>query len=397
MNFKIITNNNYKNLLSTYKELEANIEINEIFIASAFFSNDKLIIDWANRGRKIKLLVSLRPPTNYYSLKNIYSNKNIEVKFLGKEFHSKFIIFKNSGIVIGSSNFTNNGIIENLETNFSSTDSVIEKKMQENFTFLWSKANHLEPSDLSEYENIYNIFLNRRMDKELEDFENKIMKNRNNYKMNSISIAEEAKKYLQYWKYIDLIKDIVKEVSENEYPDVPVYLTIDHFWHWIKTVWGKENSSMKQPDINQIKRMFSKYCIWDKTGNNDTLRFYQTSVDVFQNYLSREKINELTTESAKLVYRNLHSGQNRTTRFNSDEEFVRRNDIEKIIKSLSYLLYSLDDIDIKISNLLKNDDYKLDELKESGIQEIIGWVHPGKYPIRNKKSNDAIAMLGYEI
>jgi hypothetical protein len=76
---------------------------------------------------------------------------------------------------------------------------------------------------------------------------------------------------------------------------------------------------------------------------------------------------------------------------------VKENPIQKIRVSLKYLLYSNDELDLRIHNLCVNPYYKLSQFKSSGTQEIIGWVNPKKYPLRNDKADEALKLLGYEI
>lgn len=87
----------------------------------------------------------------------------------------------------------------------------------------------------------------------------------------------------------------------------------------------------------------------------------------------------------------------RTRRFDADKKFITENSIRQIRTSLKYLLYSNDELDLRIHNLCLNPDFKLNQFKSSGTQELIGWVTPDKYPMRNDKADDALKLLGYEL
>ena len=252
----------------------------------------------------------------------------------------------------------------------------------------------LEANDLMIYKDEYdkrNINYNKYNEKlEL------IVKDRNINK--PIIILEEAKKYFIFWKYVDIIKNMIGDISEEEYPDIPIYLTIDHFWHWIKIEWMEKNRKLTNPSNDIIRKMFIEYCRWDKVGNNYTNEINNNSKNIFQKYLSKENIRNLTLDELKIIYSKLHSGGERAVRFKSDEKFITENKIENIINSLEYLLYSNDDIDVRISNLCTDGtQYKLRQMKYSTIQELIGWVNPEKYPIRNNKSDDALELIGFNI
>jgi phosphatidylserine/phosphatidylglycerophosphate/cardiolipin synthase-like enzyme len=149
----ILTNNEFRKLIDAIPDYDKNCD--NILIASAFFSYNDLIESWLKLNKNISLLISLRPPTNYYSLKKIIHNRNIQIRFLGNKFHSKFIIFENTEIplnsIIGSSNFTNGGLDQNIETNILVKDEGFSKDLKRHFIKLWNESFCLEPSDLEKY------------------------------------------------------------------------------------------------------------------------------------------------------------------------------------------------------------------------------------------------------
>jgi hypothetical protein len=122
------------------------------------------------------------------------------------------------------------------------------------------------------------------------------------------------------------------------------------------------------------------------------------SKNLFGNLLSEKNIDTLSKEGARKIYANLHSGAMRTRRFGADEDFITQNSIERIRSSLKYLLYSNDELDLRIHQLCEpKSPLKLKQLKSSGSQELIGWVNPNKYPIRNDKADKALKFLGIDI
>ena len=362
-------NNRFLTLKKKLSELEDKFD--EVNIASAFFNTTELIEKWLNSDKKVKLLISLRPITDYYALRKIMYMDNIEIKFLKSDFHAKLIIILNSNnpvlSVIGSSNFTNGGLETNIETNLVSKNIKITKDIKMIFNSIWEEGYSLENSDMDKYKIVYDRFIEKNMNSETEDLLNELTKERNKNK-SKITI-KEAKEYRLYWNCVNQIRDIVEDISKEEYPNVSVYLTIDHFWHWIKTIWSKENSPLNKPNEGLIAKMFTEYCKWDKENTNYTHEIKRISDEIFKLYLSEDNIKNLDEDKLKEIYSNLHSGKERAIRFSADEQFVNTNDIEKIKKSLYYLLYSKDDIEIKINNLCdKKGEYKLNEMDTSTVR-----------------------------
>lgn len=395
----LITNNDHKKLGECLADIEQ--QATRVVAATAFFSSDEVVAKWLNAGRTVQLLVSLRPPTNYYSLKRLQTMDGIETRFLGKQFHSKFMIFFKGDVpfrsVIGSSNLTHGGLVANIETNVISDDPVFCRNMVEHFLPLWNKSYSLEPYDLERYKLVFDDFQKNTNEEVQNSFEKAVINDRNIARPKNDHVIQEAAAYLKFWRIVNQVKDIVNDLSVAEHPNIPVYLVIDHFWHWVKVIWGKENSALSAPDGETIRRMFSQYCLWDKSNERHLENMYRRSEDIFKKLLSREHIMLLTPDEAKTVYSSLHFGESRSTRFSSHEAFVKKNAIEKIRFSLNYLLYSTDDVTVKIHNMAKNESYRLDEVGLSGIQEILGWVYTEKYPIRNGKADAAIEMLGFRV
>jgi hypothetical protein len=398
----ILTNyeeNNLKKVISNFA-----YKADKIKIASAFFSNTKLINEWLNNSKQVDLLVSLRPPTNYYSLKSVQSNIGITIQFLGDDFHSKFFIFYNNGqpfaCIIGSSNFTAGGLYKNIETNAIFTDTKYLQEIDIQFSSLWERSFSLQPTDLANFKTVFDNFQKREKETEKDqaEFEKKILTKRANQKKKS-KIGKEAKLYFAFWRVIDEVKEMVNDISEQEYPKVPAYISIDHFWHWIKVVWAKENRS--KPTIANrktvIPKLFKEYCDWDKSTGNHTKKMAETSKTMFSKLLSKSNIDNLTKDDARQIYANLHSGGMRTRRFGADKKFIIENSIQKIRNSFKYLLYSNDELDLRIHNLCSNPKFKLSQFSSSSIQELIGWVTPDKYPMRNKKAYESLKLLAYEL
>ncbi|WP_294323550.1 phospholipase D family protein [uncultured Chryseobacterium sp.] len=400
-NNKILTNEGSTDFEELLKSLSNKADI--IKLATAFYSDTKIISQWENDLKKIDLLISLRPPTNYYSLLKIYSKKNINIQFLGKNFHSKFFIFYKDNnpfaCIIGSSNFTAGGIYNNIETNAIIDDVRYLKEIDKEFSKLWDCSYKLQPSDLEDFKIIFDNFRRNAKKEQIqqEEFENKILTDRSS-KSKKSKICRQAIEHHKFWIIVNEIKDIVSEISEREYPDIPVYLVIDHFWHWVKIIWtGNRIHLIMSPNKDlKIKKLFEDYCSWDKSDRRYTDEMAQISKSIFSTLLSQKNIDQLSADNAKTIYASLHSGRMRTIRFGSDQKFIEENSIQQIRFSFKYLLYSNEELDLRIHNLYNNPIYKLKQFSLSGIQELIGWVMPNKYPIRNEKANDAVKILGYK-
>lgn len=398
----ILTNTGARNL--KYLLAEFGDIADKIRVVTAFFSDTDFIINWLNNSKQVDLLVSLRPPTNYYSLKTVYPKLGINIQFLGDDFHSKFFIFYKNGkpfvCIIGSSNFTSGGLHKNIETNAILTDVKYLNEIEKHFANLWEQSFLLQPTDLDGFKTVFDNFQKRAKQTEIEqsELQKKILSKRISRKKKT-KVGKDAKQYYAFWRVVDDVKKMVNDISVKEYPNVPVYISIDHFWHWVKTVWSKESRPKPTSENRKsaIPKLFKEYCDWDKNNGNHTKQMAKTSKTLFSKLLSENNIDNLSKDEAQNIYSNLHSGAMRTRRFGSDKIFVQENSIRKIRASLKYLLYSNHELDLRIHNLCVSPDYKLSQFGSSGTQEIIGWVNPDKYPIRNNKADNALKLLGFKL
>ena len=396
MHFSILTNNHRKNMKSIFEEMENSYD--SILIATAFFSETETILKMINKNINIVLLVSLRSPTDPHALEKIYVHQNVDVKFLPADFHSKFYIFLKDNIpiagIIGSSNFTNGGLENNIETNIFSKDIDFCKALKIHFQNILEKAHDLEPNDISKYKRIFALQQKLTQSREEKIFYENLLKDRRNTNKN---ISRKAKEYLSFIRIVSDVKRIVEDELRYSYPDIPAFLVIDHFWHWLKTEYANQNPKFTTPNEEKIQLLFKDYATWEKKENY-TKQMFGKAKNIFNKYLDREYLQELTEENVAEIYSNLHSGGARDNRFHSAEKFVKHNDLEKIKKAFQYLLYSKDDIVLRIDRLINPDsELKLEEFGASCTQELLGWVFYKDYPMRNEKADFCVKYLGYKI
>ncbi|MFK3866296.1 phospholipase D family protein [Pseudoalteromonas rhizosphaerae] len=369
-----------------------------IVITVAFFSDPAIVNKLIESGKSITLVVSLRPPTNYYSLKDILHNRNVDILFLGDDFHSKIYGFYNSekvidSAILGSSNFTNGGLHNNFETNLITKDKDILKQIDSNINEIINLSAKLQPDILNQYKKRYDQF------KKAQAKDHNPIRTNNEH--TGFKVSKNASQYLKFWNVVDQVKGFVGDISAEEYPLTPKYLVIDHFWHWVVIICDKKKldkfSSKKTNKKKLIRTLFSEYCKWgklEKTGYTE--RMGETSKEIID-ILNPSNIKKLNKRNALFVYRSLHASHMPSQRFGADLGFIQNNKMEQIRKSFIHLLDDTLPIDLRIHNLThKKSTYKLEQFGSSCIQELIGWANPEVMPIRNNKADKAVKLLGYE-
>lgn len=393
---KIVTNKITDNsTIDLFEQLASHAS--KIVIAVAFFSDSTIIKQLLNSGKHIDLIVSLRPPTNYYSLKEILHKGNIEISFLGDDFHSKIFGFFNDegqiiSLMVGSSNFTNGGFSNNIETNVVTTDKDLLNQMQNTLVQLSKISTKLQPDTLSQYKKRYDLFQKyKEKDKNPIRIKNKPSKQK---------ISKKASEYLEFWKVANKIKNIVGDISKQEYPKVPEYLVIDHFWHWVVRICDPKRFKILK--TNKIKReknivkFFTEYCKWDKSSSNSYTEKMGKDSAKIRVLLTPKNLLKLSSQNALSIFRSFHATQIPIQRFGADEQFIKENKIIDIRKSFKHLLDDTLLIEVRIHDLINpNSKYKLKHFGPSCVQELIGWANPKTMPIRNNKADNAVKILGF--
>ena len=214
-------------------------------------------------------------------------------------------------------------------------------------------------------------------------------------------ISKKASEYLIFWRIADEVKDIVGDIAKKEYPSVPKYLVIDHFWHWVVKICNQTRLkvlvSNEAERKNNITKFFIEYCKWDKSSKNAYTEGMGENSKIIQNILAPHKISKLNKKDALLIFQSLHATQMPIQRFKADKNFISDNNISDIRKSLKHLLDDTLLIEVRIHDLLsKNSTYKLEHFGFSCVQELIGWVNPKVMPIRNIKADNAVKLLGFK-
>jgi len=404
MNPEIITNK-ISELSIREKIQEFLPKSKKVIIAVAFFNDAELIKQILESGTTVTLIVSLRPPTNYYALKEILHKNNLDTLYLGPEFHSKIYAFIDSknGIIssiIGSSNLTSGGLTNNIETNVILQDISSLEQIGKLLDDIQDLSTILQPDTLNEYKEKYDRFVEKNPPEKLQKITTKYKTTAQNHK-----IPKKSSEYYEFWKVADKVKDLVKDISKDEYPEIPEYLVIDHFWHWLVKICSPKRLLVFQNSDDLTKEkyipiLFKDYCKWDKSESGKAAPTYTESMPEnskkLQKLLSLNKLKTLDKNNALEIYRAFHATKSRIQRFDADKKFVNENKISNIRESLEYLLYSNDPIHIRIHKMTSpNSEYKLSQFGPSCVQELLGWFKPTEMPIRNNKADKAIRLLGF--
>jgi HKD family nuclease len=396
----------------------------KIQVGVAYLSSAEPVESWLKRGVPIQLVVALQPPTDARVVRTLINSfpVQLEAKFYSAGFHSKLLIFFRKGkpfcAQVGSSNLTGGGLRSNLETNVILREPKQLNELVGHFNNIWKGSLDLQPTDINHYQEHSD-----RIAQDLARINQKQRKGR--FIRPSVSetngapnraqgsggrkfeisqtprkVCKEARDYLQFWKSVDDVVKTCRTISKQEFPKMPLYLSVDHFWHWVVKVWDqkglKQISGDSKTRANRLPYLFKEYAAWYKGSPNYKSSVANRNSNDLRKILSRNRLPALTKPLASSVYERLQSGRMLAKRFGANRTFTISNSLSDIKRAFNYLLWSEDDnIQERISSLLPRGRYHLKGFGKANVQELIGWVHPDEMPIRNNKSDKALEMLGY--
>ncbi|MFM2611740.1 phospholipase D family protein [Vibrio campbellii] len=387
---EVITNEKGKETFS--KKLSPLVSwCEEAYIVTAFFTDDSWIGRLDQEGKSVKLVVSLRPPTKPEALERIINLKNVQVKFLCRELHSKIYAFSKGDenswynedfefkAAVGSSNMTISGFENNIETNVM-LDGKLAHDAFEQARQIFNNAFDLTADVLERY-----------------------IDECNRYQESIFPEIHESREKLsnEYERIVHAVKYIARLCGssiDQSFPGVPHYLVVDNFWDYLV-----------------VNRRADKQAIMARAKSHTTRD--RLIIELFNDYLnaecnkasrypdemfSRSRVlsdtlqkKSLSADDMKAIFRTFHASLYAEQTYGDKlKEFMDKNEPKKVLNSLTYLGNEEVDIEQRLYDL-QREPRKVKGFGESTIREFNGWLYPNKYPIWNTKSERALEILGF--
>lgn len=412
----LFTNSNDKHDFFKTELLNSIKENDNIFIATAFFSDTDIINKAVEKNCNIKLIVRLSLATPIKNLKEVYNKKNVHIRFFTSEsFHPKLYIFGNTKSFVGSSNLTKSGLRTNQEINISiESDNSIFDDLIAIFYDYWEEAEVLNDNIIEKYSKIEEEYYN--VDIQIKNFKQKLKEEIGDFKFDNIKTVTNTKRnkklsYISDFKrkyqiFLDCYKrltemytsSLIKLEINRKYNDLPLKIEIDQFLNWIKEKKIKKGESYDKIDDDEIK---SKLEFLIKEYYNYDIQYeYIDNYNLCRDTLKENNINIVFYDDLyeALLFINAFKDRRRYFSNNSmKEEFLNSNNgLENIKRTIHYLLYHNEAYEIKMANCIYDKDLKLNYFGESCIKELYGVMSDDEnIPLCNNRVFEAMEYLGF--
>lgn len=399
----------------------ANADVSDVYIAVAFFTEANVVEEIAVNGCHIRLVVRLGFPTNPYALRKLISNKNIEIRFFSSQsFHPKLYIFGDNVALVGSANLTGAAINSNQEI-VVALDSADERftELAVLFSRYWEESSVLSEDAINEYEKIYSKSL--KASKEIEDGHNEVVKKFGDIVFSNIErgakkkskenifIDSYRKTYQESVTAFNQIQQVYLSTGKRKVDEesVPLRLEIDSFFSFVRDVHATHEKWRETAlGWNGERESFLKQLI-DEWLNTEWKHFEMQIAEtnyplIKQVFASADSINSSSMEEIIEALVVLHSFHDRLRFFDGGLEtlkkaFANQNDLQRVKVSLSHLIFGKGDAVKRMSDLIYDSSFKLNQFGQSNVQELVGWINNENIPVINGRTTKVLRYFGFDI
>lgn len=399
----------------------AHADVPNVYIAVAFFTEANVVEEIATNGSHIRLIVRLGFPTSPHALKKLIANKNIDIRFFSNHsFHPKLYIFGDQVALVGSANLTRAAINSNQEI-VVAIDSTDERftELAILFSSYWNEASVLTEQAIKTYEQIYNKSL--KAAKEIEDGDIEVIKTLGDIVFSNIDRGTKKKSkenlfidsyrrtYQESVTAFNQIEQVYKAIGKRKIDEkiVPLRLEIDSFfsfvrdrhathekWREVPIGWTNERESLLKQLIEEwLTTKWEHFEVTIAGTNYPLIKRVFASADTVNSSSLEEIIDALVV---------LHSFHDRLRFFEGGLEslkkyFAKQNDEQRVKSGLIHLLFGKDDIVTRMSDLIYDSSFKLNEFGPANVQELIGWINNENLPVINGRTTKVLRYFGFDI
>lgn len=395
-------------------------QADNIYAAVAFFTESDIIKEILI-SKRIRLIVRLGFPTSPYALSQLLELPNIEIRyFTDKSFHSKVYIFGDRVALVGSANLTRSAVMTNQEVVVSIPSE--DERFQELailFAEYWDDAKVLTADTLKDYSAIYSKMT--KLQKDIEDIDGEVVNkvghvvakniNRGKKKESTENIFLESyrKTYQESISAFNVIRNVYESCEKRKVPadKIPLRLEIDSFISFVRDEyakgesWGTTPLSSGEPQKDKIRELAKEWLVTPWPYFEDTI-VNEKYPRIKAAFASKESILNTSDDDLFEALAVAHSFHDRLRFYPGGlatlkQEFISKNDKDKVRESLSYLVFGSDEIVKRLANVIFNSKYKLNVFGQSNAQEILGWVGSNDLPVINGRTTKILRYFGFDV
>lgn len=390
-----------------------------IRLAAPYFTRAGEIIEAAQRGAKIELLVGLNPATNPSAIRQVINEPNCDVRYFTDGFHAKVFLFDGVAM-LGSANLTEGGLASNREAVILLDQAADEERIRDIelfFAQVWDSAEVLTKQVYTKFKEAWER--SSRQESRDAPFQSltevappTVLVGSGHKSAQQIYLSELQKTiYEQYRPAFEEVTAVLQQQGyrRNEFADLGLGTETNRFLNWVRlehasgeAAW--QDAPIRSPELRRqlILKMGAE---WVRTSNPripanyfDLLRTLQKTIGTPEQI--RASNREQLADALMCIHAFLE--QLRFTQGGAEglpARFWERNhdDLKRVQETLIYLVHGYDDFAIRICAVLYDPRYKLGAFGRFCALELVGTLKPEQVPPINGRMAKALRFLGFDV
>lgn len=405
-------------VLRPYVQLMASSE--NICLAAPYFTRADEIVAAAARGTTINLLVGLNAATNPTALAKVMGLPNCSIRYFTEGFHAKIFLFDGVAM-LGSANLTEGGLTGNREAVILLDLPGDEDRIQEIeqfFAEVWGSAATLSDQVFRQFRDAWDK--SSRLDnrdapfaKALDVIEPPTVLSGSGHKSAQQLYLGALQKmiYEEYRPAFDEVTAVLVDAGLHrpEFADLDPGTETNRFLNWVRLKHAGGDASWQQAPLRSrddrrvLIQGFGQQ--WVRTTETEIPgNYFELLQGLHKNLGSPESIRASSRDQIAEALLCVHAFKNqlRFTRGGADQLPAKfwegnRDDLERVQKTLTYLVHGHEDFAVRICNVLYNDRYKLFSLGKFSALELVGTLKPSQCPPINGRMAKALRYLGFSV
>jgi hypothetical protein len=371
------------------------------------------------RGARVQLLVGLNASTQPDALNQVLTAGNCAVRYVTDDFHAKVYLF-DGVVMLGSSNLTGGGLINNREAVILLDQQGDEERVQdveEFFAQVWDSAEVLTQQVYQQFNAAWNqssrIANRDETFNKLEAVDPATVTVGSAHKTSQQLYLGEPQKtiYEQYLPAFEEVSAILLEqrYRRPEFVGVPVGVETNRFLNWVRLEYaiGDEawqNAALRAPE-DRKGLIMDLGAEWTATNAPRIPDNYLQMIDSLQRGLgSPEAIRACSREELDESLMCVHAflEQLRFTKGGADAlpaKFWQNNDndLQRVQNTLIHLIHGSDNFAARMCAVIYDPKYRIKVFGRFCALELVGTFHPHEALPINGRMAKALRFLGFYV
>ena len=390
---------------------------NDLFVASPYVTLTTELLNAAQAGKRIRLLVGLNAATSPPALRAIFGIGNIAIRYYTRRFHAKVYVFDNCALV-GSSNLTDGGMQSNREATVFLEQADQMQDLRTLCEELWGNAPVLTADVLSKFEKSNQGF-GKYMDPST-----KIELDLGTQEPPNILVGSGKKTseylFLQalYRRVYERFKPAFDEVTATlskdgfhrpEWNGADRTSETNRFLNWVRLTHGASSDWEKAPILTRKEDLEASIMAlareWSTATDPRITNDYFVNMEFLRNVFSSEQaLRASSRDDISKALMGIHAFEEQIRFIKGGYSAIidffwseNGEDVDRVKRSLGHLVFGKGEFIRRLYDVLNFPEWKIRYFGESCALELSGTIKPDICPPMNGRSAKGLRRLGFDV